>query len=110
MLKDRGTIKWTAMMLPEHVAMLRKLKESTNYKAKPILDEQFLEELNETMCISMQAKEAIELTYYHEHDYKSISGVIQSFDIVTKCVRIVSKEGSSVQLKAENIIDVKMGD
>ena len=25
-LKDRGTIKWTAMMLPEHVGSLRELK------------------------------------------------------------------------------------
>lgn len=97
-------------MLPEHVAMLRKLKESTNYKTKPILDEQFLAELNETMCMSMQVKEAIKLTYYHEHDYKSITGVIQSFDIVSKCVRITSEEGISVQLKVENIIDVKMND
>lgn len=97
-------------MLPEHVAMLRKLKDSTNYKIKPILDEQLLAELNETMCISIQAKEVIELTYYHEHDYKRITGVIRSFDIVSKCVHIISDEGSSVQLKVENIIDVKMGD
>lgn len=97
-------------MLPEHVAMLRKLKEKTNYKAKPILDEQLLAELNETMWISMQAKEAIELTYYHEHDFKSITGVIRSFDIVSKCVHIVSKEGSSTQLDVENIIGVKTGD
>ncbi|WNF38945.1 YolD-like family protein [Bacillaceae bacterium IKA-2] len=97
-------------MLPEHVAMLRKLKESTNYKTKPILDEQILEELNEMMCMSMQAKELIKLTYYQEHDYKSIIGVIQSFDIVSKCVLITSEEGISFQLKVENIIDVKMGD
>lgn len=32
-LKDRGTIKWTAMMLPEHVSLLRELENNhTIYK------------------------------------------------------------------------------
>ncbi|KYC72967.1 hypothetical protein B4092_5004 [Bacillus licheniformis] len=31
-LKDRGSIKWTAMMLPEHVSLLReKVKKPANW-------------------------------------------------------------------------------
>ncbi|MEC0474649.1 YolD-like family protein, partial [Bacillus licheniformis] len=29
-LKDRGSIKWTAMMLPEHVGLLRELESRQN--------------------------------------------------------------------------------
>lgn len=28
MIQDRGSIKWTAMMLPEHVKLLREYNES----------------------------------------------------------------------------------
>ena len=38
-LKDRGKIKWTAMMLPEHVAELRKWQEDYDKVKKPELDE-----------------------------------------------------------------------
>lgn len=31
---DRGAIKWTAMMVPEHVELLNQLKEKQNRKQK----------------------------------------------------------------------------
>lgn len=96
-------------MLPEHVALLHELRDSTNYRAKPILDEQCLEELNEVIYMSMEAKQAIKVTYFHEHDFKSIIGVIQHVDIVSKWMRIGNEKGSSVQIKLKSIIDVKSG-
>ncbi|WP_424475396.1 YolD-like family protein [Oceanobacillus kimchii] len=43
-INDRGKIKWTAMMMPEHLELLNQLKEKQIRKQKPILDEQQLEE------------------------------------------------------------------
>ncbi|MED1749275.1 hypothetical protein [Bacillus zhangzhouensis] len=40
MLRDRGAIKWTAMMLPEHVARLKHDLAETKKTDKPIIDEQ----------------------------------------------------------------------
>ena len=37
-LKDRGSIKWTAMMLPEHVGLLRKLESGQDKVKRPVLD------------------------------------------------------------------------
>ncbi|MDE1442222.1 YolD-like family protein, partial [Bacillus licheniformis] len=37
-LKDRGSIKWTAMMLPEHVVLLRELESIQNKVKRPVLD------------------------------------------------------------------------
>ena len=37
-LKDRGSIKWTAMMLPEHVGLLRELESRQNKVKRPVLD------------------------------------------------------------------------
>lgn len=36
---DRGTEKWTAMMLPEHIKMLRDLDLDYYKTNKPVLDE-----------------------------------------------------------------------
>ena len=42
---DRGTIKWTSLMLPEHVEAIQKLWKEDERVEKAILDEQQLEEL-----------------------------------------------------------------
>ncbi|HEY4601282.1 MAG TPA: YolD-like family protein [Cerasibacillus sp.] len=39
-IKDRGTKKWTSIMLPEHVKALRELNKELDKVQKPILDEQ----------------------------------------------------------------------
>lgn len=49
MLNDRGNIKWNAMMLPEHVKELRNYFSNDNKINKPVLDEQKLEEFNQTI-------------------------------------------------------------
>ncbi|MDI3411116.1 YolD-like family protein [Bacillus sonorensis] len=39
-LRDRGTMKWTSIFLPEHIASLRKLKTEIDhaYERKPSID------------------------------------------------------------------------
>ncbi|WP_244520535.1 YolD-like family protein [Fictibacillus solisalsi] len=39
MLRDRGALKWTAIMLPEHVKALRVFDRDQGKKVKPELDE-----------------------------------------------------------------------
>ena len=39
MLRDRGNIKWTAMMLPEHVQRLRTWQQEDQQITKPTFDE-----------------------------------------------------------------------
>ncbi|WP_186318725.1 YolD-like family protein, partial [Bacillus licheniformis] len=44
-LKDRGSIKWTAMMLPEHVSLLRELESRQNKVKRPVLDLSQIEDM-----------------------------------------------------------------
>ncbi|GIN44385.1 hypothetical protein B4123_1425 [Bacillus paralicheniformis] len=39
-LRDRGTMKWTSIFLPEHIAQLRRLKSEIDhaYERKPAID------------------------------------------------------------------------
>jgi hypothetical protein len=106
-IRDRGNIKWTAMMLPEHVAMLRELKASQNNKQKPIIDEQQFEEMNEVIRLAIEGKETVLITYFKEYDHKSIVGEVRNLDEVFRCIRIFNGE-KSLTLNVENIIDIKI--
>ncbi|MGO0739329.1 YolD-like family protein, partial [Bacillus licheniformis] len=56
-LKDRGSIKWTAMMLPEHVSLLRELESRQNKVKRPVLD------LSQIEDMEMVISEAMEFNY-----------------------------------------------
>ncbi|MCT8138761.1 YolD-like family protein [Anaerobacillus sp. CMMVII] len=107
MIRDRGNIKWTAMMLPEHVAMLRDLKTSENNKTKPFIDEQRLEEMNETICFAMEEKNKVTVTYYKAYDYIDVVGMIEYFDATSRCIRIATKD-ERITIYLEAIIDIKV--
>jgi len=52
---DRGSIKWTSLMLPEHVKELRKYLNEEYYNIpEPTIDEQQLEEMNELVMVAME--------------------------------------------------------
>ncbi|MFC8062242.1 YolD-like family protein, partial [Bacillus velezensis] len=46
MLRDRGAIKWTSMMLPEHLTQLKQDLLDVSKMEKPSLDEQQIEEID----------------------------------------------------------------
>ncbi len=45
MIRDRGRIKWTSLMLPEHVKMLRDWANEDMWEKTKEIDEQKLEEM-----------------------------------------------------------------
>lgn len=45
-VNNRGTIKWTTMMLPEHAQKLKELRKYQEKKQKPILDDEEINEIN----------------------------------------------------------------
>lgn len=55
-LKDRGRIKWTAMMLPEHTAELRDWYAEDDLDPKPELNEDDLQLIQEELEIAFTKK------------------------------------------------------
>ncbi|PRR89513.1 YolD-like family protein [Bacillus atrophaeus] len=60
MLRDRGTIKWTSMMLPEHLLQLKQDLLDVSKIKKPSLDYQQIEEMgifvSEAMSLNKELK------------------------------------------------------
>ncbi|HLS07261.1 MAG TPA: YolD-like family protein [Bacillota bacterium] len=77
MLKDRGTIKWTSLMLPEHVQMLKELWAEDEKKLSPQLDEQLLAELNDQLKIAWQQHKKVRLTVYLNGREQHFIGIIK---------------------------------
>ncbi|NLY79250.1 MAG: YolD-like family protein [Lysinibacillus sp.] len=71
MIRDRGNIKWNAMMLPEHVKKLREWKKQDEYEEKPELDEFTLQDFNEQLLIAYTNRYEVELKIWKDrHTYK----------------------------------------
>ncbi|KYD23147.1 YolD-like family protein [Caldibacillus debilis] len=56
MIRDRGRIKWSAMMLPEHVKMLREWAEEEKREKEKTIDEQAWEECDEILSQAIQSR------------------------------------------------------
>ena len=61
--RDRGTIKWTAMMLTEHIKLLREWYDEDNFVLEPQLDEFDFEELAHQIQTAVQMHSMVLIHY-----------------------------------------------
>lgn len=103
-VRDRGTIKWVSLMLPEHVALLQ--ESFVEYKRKPLLDEQKMIEIDRTLKYALQFDAFIEMTYYDRGDYKRITGKLTKIDQWRGFILLEHENGQKISLS--NIMDVEL--
>ncbi|SDM84595.1 YolD-like protein [Fictibacillus solisalsi] len=108
MLRDRGSIKWTAMMLPEQVKALRQFDWEQEKKVKPELDEQQLEMMEETICEAMEHHLELCFTYFDQEEFHLLIGKVHFVDVDKKELRILDFHGDVNRLKIRNLADVKI--
>ncbi|KNE22492.1 YolD-like family protein [Virgibacillus pantothenticus] len=101
MVNDRGTIKWTSIMMPEHIEMLQKMWKEQDHEKMPILDEQQKEEINNKLLMAVANDLTVELKYFDNHDFYKVKGKITSINKQNKYISIAGQH-----LLFENIIDV----
>lgn len=107
-IRDRGTKKWTSLMLPEHVKQLRDFFEDEYYKVdKPVLDEQQLEEMNEKIQEAMEYQSLLKFTYYKNGHMKELKGYIHNAHPTEKTLYIVNKEMERIKLRIEDIVQLE---
>src|SRR5690625_6057510 len=84
MIKDRGTIKWTSLMLPEHVQLLKQLWEEEEQQNEPILDEQMKEIIARKLINSYKYGTNIHMKLYEDGQFYMYKGIVT-------CIRKHSK-------------------
>lgn len=95
---DRGTIKWTSLMLPEHVKMLNDIWQEDNRKEKPILDEQQKIEINGMLQLALKDNLTVAVTYYDDYDHHTVKSKLLSFDVLSKKLKFAN--GMEIILEA----------
>lgn len=92
MNKDRGTIKWSAMMLPEHVKLLREWQEEDTIVTQPQLDEAQLEQININLQRAYTEHCPIQLKVWEQTGLYTVSGAIQKINIQEQYVKLINSE------------------
>lgn len=106
MLRDRGNIKWTAMMLPEHVHMVKQYIADQNKVAKPTLDEQEWYEIEIAVKEALEFNLSLEFTYWRNGYYEKLTGRIYSHNKTE--FRIEDQSGDRFTMKFEDIVKVEI--
>ncbi|MDP1421657.1 YolD-like family protein [Peribacillus simplex] len=108
MIRDRGRIKWTSMMLPEHVKMLRDWVGEDGYETKRILDEQQLEEMNAVMGEAMEERKDVTIAHYEGNRYQLLIGRIHYYNELTQKLHIVDRFQQAHYIRLSDIADVRI--
>lgn len=96
MNRDRGTIKWTALMLPEHVKLLREWQAEDAQEERPELEEWMLDELNIRLQQAIVQHIAVTVTYWAEDHTHTLSGKIEQYNIANQ--RLIFSTGKTLYL------------
>ncbi len=105
-VRDRGTIKWVSLMLPELVEWLN--EAFIEYRAKPLLDEQKMAEIDQTLKYAVQYRAPIEMTYYDDGEYRTVIGRLEKIDQWRGFILLQNEDGSKISVR--DIIDVQLID
>jgi YolD-like protein len=89
-IRDRGSIKWTSLMLPEHVRELRRYINEEYYDIpEPSIDEQQMEEMNELILEAMEYNFPLTFIIYNKRRMELIMGNIHFIDSIKMEFRII---------------------
>ncbi|MFA1818987.1 YolD-like family protein [Virgibacillus oceani] len=101
MTNDRGSIKWTTLMLPEHVQMIKEMWAEDDKKEKPIQDEQQIEENVMKLQLAIHDSLTVEVKFFSNYEYHMLRGKLKSI-VADDC--IIFDDGTKVGIN--DVIDV----
>ncbi len=116
-LKDRGSIKWTAMMLPEHVVLLRELESIQNKVKRPVLDMSQIEDMEMIISEAMEFNNPVQFSVFkplpllngpEAGEIVQIVGCIHYINQFKKTFHVVDSKGDTNLIKFENVVDIEI--
>ena len=84
--RDRGNKKWTAMMLTEHVELLRQWHDEDEFTERPELDEWELTLLAEEVERAHKGKSDVKLTHWKDGKLLDDYGKVITIDNTSKSI------------------------
>ncbi|WP_208590993.1 YolD-like family protein [Gracilibacillus suaedae] len=107
MIHDRGKIKWSSLMLPEHVEMLQDFFADAPFQEKPVLNEDYVSEMELTLQQAIHTQQKVTLRYYQIGSFKAAIGHITKMDSIER--KLTIQEGALKQkVPFENIVAIEL--
>lgn len=105
MIRDRGNIKWTAMMLPEHLRELRKWQAEDDLVKRPDLSEWDLQQIQQEIDRAILSRKLTEVQTWRDGILHRHTGVIVSADISSQRIRLDEGWIEVVEIVSVNVLE-----
>jgi len=106
MIRDRGNIKWTAMMLSEHVRELRKWEDQDNYIEGPELNEWDLQSIQEELELTYKRQCETLIKTWDSGRITRYYGIVEDIDLRRMCIALKNPLGTE-SIRVADIINVQ---
>ncbi|QFF98802.1 YolD-like family protein [Psychrobacillus glaciei] len=104
-LRDRGSKKWVAMMLPEHLKLVREYIADQKKSPRPELDEWDIDIIQENIQISMQRNVEVEIKTWKDGAFTYSVGKLTWVDLKNRVIEVEDVFKSFV-IRLDEIVDV----
>lgn len=105
-IKDRGRIKWTAMMLPEHTVMLRDWYAEDELTERPELTEWDLAAIQEEIDLAYRRKCETLIKTWRDGKIIEHQGITEKIDLHNKTILLADPYGDE-RISIEQIISAQ---
>lgn len=103
MIRDRGSKKWTSLMLPEHVERLKAWKREARIPQRKEPDAQQFEEWNRLVAKAMQDGLPLRMTYWQNGLPSEETVVIHAFDTARQIFRLETAAGDTRTIPLDSV-------
>ncbi|MGP9035824.1 YolD-like family protein [Bacillus stercoris] len=110
MLRDRGTIKWTSMMLPEHLTQLKQDLIDVSKIEKPSLDDQQIEEMDLLVSEALEFNKELQFKLFHNGVVENVTGRVHYINFDQQKLHIKDQNDNTIYITMNNIIGVTYND
>ena len=86
MIRDRGNIKWTALMLPEHIVELRNWMDQEHYVECPELSEWDLQSIQEEIELAYKRKCQTLIKTWKDGKIMTRGAIVEVIDVQSSCI------------------------
>ncbi|MED0870500.1 YolD-like family protein [Bacillus spizizenii] len=110
MLRDRGTIKWTSMMLPEHLTQLKQDLIDVSKIEKPALVDQQIEEMDILVSEALEFNKELKFKLFNNGFVENVTGRVHYINFEQQKLHVKDQNDNTVYINMNNIIGVTYND
>ncbi|CCU58555.1 YolD-like family protein [Bacillus subtilis] len=110
MLRDRGTIKWTSMMLPEHLTQLKQDLIDVSKIEKPSLVDQQIEEMDLLVSEALEFNKELKFKLFNNGFVENVNGRVHYINFEQRRLHVKDQNDNTIYINMNNIIGVTYND